>query len=191
MRSTLNRKDFVALGASALTLAAVVPARGASPAALDITVTHYPAQDYALPVVIAQQLGYFAHENIVVNSIVGSEGGGTTVRNIAQGGLKLGQVATPAAIKAILAGEDLRIVGGGVQSAGTISWSVKKDSPIKSIRDFVGKKVGFTNPGSASEALIKMSLTANKIDIASVNLRAAGGLCENLTLLNNGGLDAA
>ena len=74
------------------------------------------------------------------------------MRNISQGGLLMGQVATPAAIKAIMGGEDLKIFAGAVQTAGTNAWVVKKDSPVKTIHDFVGKTVGFTNPGGASEA---------------------------------------
>ena len=50
----------------------------------NITVTHYPEQDYALPVVVAQQTGYMAKQGIDVKAITGSSGGGTTVRNVAQ-----------------------------------------------------------------------------------------------------------
>ena len=157
----------------------------------NITVTHYPEQDYALPIIVAQQTGYMAKQGIDVKAITGSSGGGTTVRNVAQGGLTIGQVATPAAIKAILAGEDLKIVAGGVVTSGTISWSVKKSSPIKTIHDLVGKTVGFTQPGSASESLLALSLKAANIDPASVKTRAAGGIGENYTLLQSGGLDAA
>jgi NitT/TauT family transport system substrate-binding protein len=144
-----------------------------------------------LPIVVAQQLGQMGKLGIDVKSITGSSGGGTTVRNVTQGGLSLGQVATSAGIKAILAGEDLKIVGGAVMTPGTICWIVKKDSPIKSIKDLVGKTVGFTQPGSVSESLLALSLKAAGIDPASVKTRAAGGIGENFTLLSSGGLDAA
>ena len=73
------------------------------------------------------------------------------MRNISQGGLLMGQVATPAAIKAIMGGEDLKIFGGAVQTPGTNAWVVKKDSPIKTIQDFVGKTVGFTIPARSAK----------------------------------------
>ena len=188
----ISRKQFAqTTGALAMGLAVTGTARAAGVTSIDIVVTHYPAQDYALPVVVAQQLGFMAKHGINVNSITGSEGGGTSVRNISQGGLFLGAVATPAAIKAIMSGEDLRIIGGAVQTPGTISWSTSKNSPIKTIHDFVGKNVGCTNPGSASEAMIKLCLMANKIDPSTVNVKAAGGIGENLTLLKTGGLDVA
>ena len=188
----MNRTAFVA-GAAAVTAGLAIREAGvaAGITSIDVTITHYPAQDYALPVVVAQQLGYLAREGINVNSITGSEGGGTTVRNISQGGLLMGQVATPAALKAILGGEDLKIFAGAVQTAGTNSWVVLKNSPIKTIHDFVGKTVGFTNPGGASEALLKLSLLANNVDISKVTAKAAGGIGENLTLLKTGGLDVA
>ena len=144
-----------------------------------------------MPIIVAQRSAKWRSKGIDVKAITGSSGGGTTVRNVAQGGLIVGQVATPAAIKAILAGEDLKIIGGGVVTSGTISWSVKKSSPIKTIHDLVGKTVGFTQPGSASESLLALSLKAANIDPASVKTRAAGGIGENYTLLMSGELDAA
>ena len=188
----MNRAVFTAgMAALGVRLALPTAARADDLTSIDITVSHYPELDYALPVVIAQQLGYMRREGITVNSIIGSSGGGTTVRNIAQGGLIMGSVATTAAIAAILAGEDLKIFAGAVQTSGTCCWVVNKNSPIKTIDDFVGKTVGFTTPASVSEALLKLSLMAANVDVSKVNIKAAGGVGENLTLLKTGGLDAA
>jgi NitT/TauT family transport system substrate-binding protein len=186
----IPRQTFLASGtAAAVALALPCGASAADLIPFNITVTHYPEQDYALPIIVAQQNGFMGKQGIDVKSITGSSGGGTTVRNVAQGGLTVGQVATPAAIKAILAGEDLKIIGGGVVAAGTISWSVKKNSPIKTIHDLVGKTVGFTQPGSASESLLALSLRAANIDPSTVKTRAAGGIGENYALLMSGDLD--
>lgn len=188
----VSRKSFVATaGAAAAASFLPLSARAAALVPFDITVTHYPDQDYALPILVAQELGYMAQEGIEVKPIVGSSGGGTTVRNISSGGLVLGEVATSAAIKAIMAGENLKIIGGGVQTPGTICWAVKKDSPIKTIGDLRGKTVGFSQPGSVSESLLMMSLKAAGVDPASVKTKAAGGIGENFTLLTTGGLDVA
>jgi len=188
----VSRKSFLATS-GAVAAAAGLPkvGRAASLVPFDITVTHYPDQDYALPVLIAQELGYMAKEGIDVKPIVGSSGGGTTVRNIASGGLIMGEVATSAGIKAIMAGENLKIIAGGVQTPGTICWAVKKDSAIKAIGDLPGKTVGFTQPGSVSESLLVMCLKAAGIDPSSVKTKAAGGIGENFTLLTTGGLDCA
>jgi len=188
----MNRRTFIT--GAAVTIAGWRISPGAFAAGLapfNITITHYPDQDYALPVVVAQELGYMASEGIEVKSIVGSSGGGTTVRNISQGGLLMGETASSAAIKAILAGENLKILAAGVQSPGTICWVVKKDSPIRTIRELAGKRIGFTQPGSVSEALLHMCLSVAGVDVSGVQFKAAGGIGENLTLLDTNGLDCA
>ncbi|MGH7715107.1 MAG: ABC transporter substrate-binding protein, partial [Vulcanimicrobiaceae bacterium] len=161
----------------------------ASPVTLDIEVSQYPGFDYGMPVAMAARLGYMQREGIVLGPITGSNGGGTSIRNISQGGLSLGLVATSAAIKAIVSGEDLKIIAGGVQTTGTCCWVVKKNSPIKSIHDFIGKRVGFTQPSSTSQAMINLCLQKAGIDPSKVQLIAAGGVGDNLVLLNGGGLD--
>lgn len=188
----IARRSFLAsAGATAAALRLRSPAEAEDLTPFNITITHYPEQDYALPVVVAQELGYMKAEGIDVKGVVGSSGGGTTVRNIAQGGLTMAEASTAAGIKSIFAGEDLKIIAAGVQTPGTISWCTKKGSPIKSIHDLEGKTVGFTQPGSVSETLLGMCLRAAGIDPAKVKTRAAGGIGENYTLLMSGGLDCA
>ena len=187
----LSRTTFLASVCGA-TAALHAPAAGAAePVQLGIQVTSHPALEYAIPIVVAQQLGYTAKEGINIRTIAGSAGGGTEIRSLTQGGLDLGMVSTSAAIKAILAGEDLKIVGGGAQTAGTLCWVVKKDSPIKTIHDLIGKKVGYTSPGSVSETALILSLEAAKIDPSTVQTTSGGGVGGNMTLLSTGGLDCA
>lgn len=188
---SIDRRTLLASGAAAAATFALHPAGAADLTNFNITVTHYPAQDYALPVVVAQDLGFMKAEGIYVKDIVGSSGGGTTIRNIAQGGLLMAEVSTAAAIKSIVTGENLKIIAAGVQTPGTISWCAKRGSPIKSIHDLEGKTVGFTQPGSVSETLLGLALRAAGVDPAKVKAKAAGGIGENYTLLMNGGLDVA
>ncbi|MGH7661407.1 MAG: ABC transporter substrate-binding protein [Vulcanimicrobiaceae bacterium] len=188
----IARRGFLAsAGAAAAALTLRSPAGAEDLTPFNITITHYPEQDYALPVVVAQELGYMKAEGIDVKGIVGSSGGGTTVRNIAQGGLTMAEASTAAGIKSIFAGEDLKIIGAGVQTPGTIAWCAKHGSPVKSIHDLEGKTVGFTQPGSVSETLLGMCLRAAGLDPAKVKTKAAGGIGENYTLLMSGNLDAA
>ena len=46
-----------------------------------------------------------------------------------------------------------RIVSDNVLTIAEFAWLVKKDSPIKTIADLKGKKIGYTNPRSTSQAL--------------------------------------
>ena len=83
----------------------------------DVTVTNHPALLFSPPWIAAQNQQLFEKNGLNVKQIVGSEGGGTTVRNVVSGGLPIGEVATTAAISAYMAGADIRIVGGGVASS--------------------------------------------------------------------------
>ena len=57
------------------------------------------------------------------------------------------------AVSAILQGADLKIISDNVLTVAEFVWAVKPDSPIKTIKDFKGKKIGYTNPRSTSQAL--------------------------------------
>ena len=186
--SCISRYAFFASGAVCATAGR---ARAAALFPLNLEVGNHPGLEYGLPVVIAQQLGIAAKEGIDIRSITGSVGGGTEVRGLISGDLNLGLTAMPAVIRAIMTGEDLKIVAGGAQTPGTQCWVVKKDSPVKTIHDFVGKRVGFTAPGSGSETSLLLCLQAAKMDPASVKMTSGGGVGGNLTLLNTGGLDVA
>ncbi len=135
--------------------------------------------------------GYFKARGLDITGFLTSTGGGTSVRNTLAGDLPFGEVALSAAVQAINAGQPLVIIGGGVQSVGDLMWISKKGSPIRSIQDLVGKKVGFTAPGSVTNMLILMALKAAHIDRTKVTLVPAGGVGANLSAVVNGALDAA
>ena len=62
--------------------------------------------------------------------------------------------ANPGAIAvAIQQGADIKIVSDNVLTVAEFVWAVKKDSPIKTIKDLKGRKIGYTNPRSTSQAL--------------------------------------
>ena len=155
-----------------------------------ITVTHWGAAFYGAPYAVAMEKGYFKKHGVDITGILTSQGGGTSVRNTLAGDLPFGEVALPAAIEAINNGVPLRIIGGGVQSVADILWMAKKGSPMKGIQDLVGKKVGFTSPGSVTNMLILMSLKAKGIDPKSMQLLPAGGIGANVSAVVNGAIDA-
>jgi NitT/TauT family transport system substrate-binding protein len=126
-----------------------------------------------------------------IKAIVGSEGGGTTVRNVVSGGLPIGEVATTAAITAFMAGADIRIVGGGVASSRDVFWVTRRDADLDSIEDLEGKEVGYTSPGSVTQGLLALSLERSGVGVDNVETRTMGGLAEGLTALKNGDIDAA
>ena len=141
--------------------------------------------------VVGTRLGIFKENGIELGRISGSGGGGQTVRNVISGELAFGDVATPAAVTAFMKGEKIAVVGGSVQSAGEIYYVAKKGSPIKSIQDLRGKTVGYTSPGSVTQAVLELSLAAAGMKSSDVNSRAMGGINETITALQAGAIDAS
>ena len=157
----------------------------------DVTVTNHPALLFSPPWIAAADQKLFEKNGLNVKQIVGSEGGGTTVRNVVSGGLPIGEVATTAAVTAFQAGADIRIVGGGVASSKDVLWVTRPDSDLDSIEDLRGKDVGYTSPGSVTQGLLALSLERSGVGVDNVKMRSMGGLPEGLTALKNGDIDAA
>ena len=158
---------------------------------IPITVTHYPTLLYAVPYVVGMEKGFFAEENIKLTEIAGSEGGGTTVRNVVTGNLPLGEVATPAAAQALAQGSDVVAVGGGVQSVAEINFVGEKGSGAQDISALEGKKVAYSSPGSVTQGVLALALDNAGIDPADVDAKALGGISEGLTALSGGAVDIA
>ena len=157
----------------------------------DVTVSNHPALLFSPPWIAAVDQGLFDKHGVRVKQIVGSEGGGTTVRNVVSGGLPIGEVATTAAITAFQAGADIRIVGGGVASSKDVFWVTRPDSKLETIEDLKGKEVGYTSPGSVTQGLLALSLERSGVGVDNVKTRSMGGLTEGLTALKTGDIDAA
>ena len=169
---------------------ALIPAVTPRPAeAATITVTHWGAAFYGAPYAVALKKGYFKQQHVDVTGFLTSTGGGTTVRNTLAGGLPYGEVALSAAVEAIHAGEPLEIINGGVDTVADILWIAKPGSPLHSIKDLKGKRVGYTAPGSVTNMLILMALKSAGMSANDVKLVAAGGIGANLSGVLNGAID--
>lgn len=166
---------------------------GSAPAskAISIVVTHYPSILDSVPYIVAMDNGYFKQEGIRISSISGSSGGGTTVRALINGDLAFGDVATPAAIKATLAGSQLRFVSIGIGTVGDIVVAVRGSSSLHSIKDLVGKKVAYSHPGSVGQGVLVMSLLGAGITPSTVQMTSVGSLGNEFTLLDKGAVAAA
>lgn len=176
---------------AAMAVAAAVMGAAARPAAADtITVTHWGGQFYGAPYAVAMDKGFFRKRGVDVTGILTAAGGGTAVRNTVAGDIPFGEVSLAAAVQAIRSGQKLRIVAGGVQSVGDQAWIVKRGSPVHSLKDLAGKRVGYTSPGSVSNMVILMALKANGMTAADVKLVPAGDLGANLSATLNGAIDA-
>jgi NitT/TauT family transport system substrate-binding protein len=156
-----------------------------------ITVTHWGGQFYGVPYAVSMAKGFFKKNGPVdVTGILTAAGGGTAIRNTLAGDIPFGEVSLAAAVQAMNAGQKLIIVGAGVQTVADQMWVVKKDSPLKGIKDLVGKQIGYTSPASVSNMVILMALKANGMTAQEVKLVPAGDLGANLSAVSSGAVAA-
>jgi NitT/TauT family transport system substrate-binding protein len=171
--------------ATALTLAA-----GNAADAEEIAVGNYGSSANGMPFGVALAKGYFQEEGANVTGLIASEGGGTSVRN-AMAGVAYGEANPGAIAVAIQQGADLRIVSDNVLTIAEFAWFVKMDSPIKTIADLKGKKIGYTNPRSTSQALDILMLAKAGLKPEDAELVKTGGFGPMVAALELGQIDVA
>lgn len=130
-------------------------------------------------------------QGIDITGILGSGGGGTTVRNILASTTPYGEVAVAAALAAKAQGLDLVIVNVGTRSVAEASLVTMPESGVKSVEDLTGKKVAITSPRSVSEMLLLLVLREKKVDAKKIERVAAGGYVPGLTMLEKGAVSAS
>ncbi|HVN35912.1 MAG TPA: ABC transporter substrate-binding protein [Casimicrobiaceae bacterium] len=158
----------------------------------EIAVGNYGVSANGMPFGVALVKGYFKEEGLNVTGLISSAGGGTSLRNmLAGGGVPYGEVNPGVVVSAILAGADLRIVSDNVLTVAEFVWAVKPDSPIKTLKDFKGKKIGYTNPRSTSQALALMLLQSAGYKESDAELVKTGGFGEGIAALDSGLVDIA
>jgi NitT/TauT family transport system substrate-binding protein len=170
----------------------LVAGHAAVAAAEEIAVGNYGVSANGMPFGVALAKGYFKDEGINVTGLISSAGGGTSLRNmLAGGGVPYGEVNPGVVVSAILAGADLKIVSDNVLTVAEFVWAVKPDSPIKSVKDFKGKKIGYTNPRSTSQALARLLLGTVGLKEEDAELVKTGGFGEGIAALEQGLIDVA
>ena len=175
------------------TFLAMMAALVAAPPVLaeQIVVSNYGIAANGMPYAIAMEKGFFKQEGADVSGILSSNGGGTTIRNLLGGNLSYGEVDLAGTVAAIEQGNDLHIVSDNVLTVGEFVWAVKPDSPIKTVKDFKGHKIGYTNPRSTSQALNILLVQSIGLTPQDVEPIKAGGFGEQVVALDLGAIDIA
>lgn len=155
----------------------------------EVAIANYGVAMNGMPFAIAMHKGYFKAEGVDVTGIVSDSGGGTTIRNATAGGLLYGESSLAATVSAIQSGADIKIVSGDADLVTDICFVTMPGSPIKSINDLKGKRLGFTNPGSTTQALTLLLLEKAGLKPSDVTMTATGGFGPGLTALENRGID--
>src|SRR5690242_2163527 len=165
-------------------------ALAAQAAAENIAVGNYGSSANGMPFAVALYKGFFKEEGADVTGIVASQGGGTSVRN-AMAGVAYGEANPGAIAVAIQQGADIKIVSDNVLTIAEFAWMVKKDSPIKTIKDLKGKRIGYTNPRSTSQALAVLLLQKAGYKPEDAQLVKTGGFGPMLAALDLDQIDVA
>ena len=170
--------------------AGVVALATATASAEELVVSNYGVSANGMPFGVALEKGYFKDEGLNITGIISSAGGGTTLRNMLAGaGTPYGEVNPVVVVSAVLAGADLRIVSDNVLTVAEFVWAVRPDSPIKTIKDLKGRKIGYTNPRSTSQALANLLLQISGYKESDVELVKMGGFGEGVAALESGQVD--
>jgi NitT/TauT family transport system substrate-binding protein len=135
--------------------------------------------------------GYFREEGANVAGIITSAGGGTSMRNMIAGGVPYAEVNPTVAIAAIQAGADIRIISHNVLTVAEFVWAVRPDSPIRSMQEVAGRKLGFTSPRSTSQGLVQELVIRAGLRVNQVELVRTGGFGEGLAALESRLIDVA
>ena len=175
------------VGATAMALSTLGCSK--AEAQFDIVVTNFGVSANGMPFAVALEKGYFKDEGIVVKNILTSAGGGTTLRNMMAAGVPYAEINPAAAIGAIQAGVDLKIVSDNALTVAEFAWIVRPDSDIKSFKDLKGKKLGYTNPRATSIALQNILIEKAGLKKEDVQMVRTGGFGESLTALDVGQVD--
>ncbi|GGF50943.1 sulfonate ABC transporter substrate-binding protein [Aliidongia dinghuensis] len=164
----------------------------ARPAAADeISITQWGASLYGAPFAVGIENGDFKKAGIDITGIIGSAGGGTSVRNILASQTPYGEVATAAALAAARQGLDIVIVNTATHTVAESTLVTMPNSPVKTLKDLVGQKIAITSPKSTSEMVFLMELKQLGIDASKIQRVASGGYTQGLTMLENGAVSAA
>ena len=161
---------------------------GATARAASIHLSHFGEVMQSIPWAVALEQKLFEKNGVDVTSVISSQGGGTTIRNMLAGGLGFGASAGGAAVTAIQSGLPVKIVGVDNDSLADILWVVPNASPLKTIEDVKGKKFGTTTPGALTYVLGELLLKKNGLDYGAVT-PVPLGTGAGLAALDSGAVD--
>ena len=143
-----------------------------------------------LPIFVGMHMKFFEEAGIKLEPSY-FRGGGEVIRAITARSVDLGATAGagPAMI-AIAKGESMKIVSSSLAPLVGVVWLVEADSPIKSIKDLRGKKVGFSSPGSVTHQIIQLILKKEGLE-KDVQLVRVGSPGDSWGAVKNKVVDAS
>src|SRR5215207_8613220 len=103
---------------------------------------------------LGQQGGIFKKHGLDLQ-IVYTQGSGETQQAVISGSVDIGiAVGTFGALGAYSKGAPIRAIGATMTGGHDLLWYVKADSPIKTMKDAVGKSVAYSTNGSSTHLTV-------------------------------------
>jgi NitT/TauT family transport system substrate-binding protein len=129
-----------------------------------------------LPMFVGMHMKFFEEVGIKLEPSY-LRGGGETVRAMTTRSVEFN--ASSAAVPVLIAidkGEPIKIVSSQVGGMVGVHWVVESGSPLKSVKDLKGKKVGFSSPGSLTHLTLLFILKKEGLekDVQIVRTGSAG-----------------
>lgn len=166
-------RSMIRVAAAVALVAAAVPASAADKLRVGLAV---PAFTPYAPVYAAENLGFYKAKNLDVELTV-YRGGPAAQEALAAGAADMISFFPPGIALAVKKGVQEKIVAGAatVTPAG---WHiiVKADSPIRTLKDLAGKKIGMTSKGSTSDFYALWAGKQSGGEIQTIPLGGAGML---------------
>ncbi|NYJ10310.1 ABC-type nitrate/sulfonate/bicarbonate transport system substrate-binding protein [Rhizobium leguminosarum] len=156
-----------------LLLPAVIALGLATPAAAADTVKlRYLASQGGLAAhELADELGYFKDTGITFENVGYAQGGPASLIALASGDVEIGSAATSAVLNSIIGGNDFVAAypSNGINDEVQSTFYVLEDSPIKSIKDIVGKSIAVNTLGAHLDYTIREALHSVGLPSDSAN----------------------
>lgn len=140
----------VALGAVLASLALTAQAE-------DVTIRYLASQGGLNAHELAAELGYFDGTGIKLENVGYAQGGPASLVALAGGSVELGSAATAAVLNSIAAGNDFVAAypSNGINDDAQSIFYVLEDSPIKEIKDLVGKTIAVNTLGAHLDYVVR------------------------------------
>jgi ABC-type nitrate/sulfonate/bicarbonate transport system substrate-binding protein len=161
--NVFSRRLFACMLATGSALAAVRAVAADAPKPVVIRYANIPWFD---PVYVADEKGWFAEEGLKIEW-VGEVAAAQLVPAVAARSIDVANRMTPLILTARAGGAKLKIIAAGAQTTPErphMKYVVAPQSPIRTIQDLRGKKVGINSFGACSEYVLREYLRRNGLE---------------------------
>jgi NitT/TauT family transport system substrate-binding protein len=192
MKKTYTRREVLATGAAALTVASW-PAAGSAQGLERTKVTIAVGGKnllYYLPLTVAEQMKFFEQEGLDVN-IVDFAGGSRALQAVVGGSADIVSGAFEHTINMQAKGQPMQaFVLQGRAPQIVLAVSTKTMPNFKTVADLKGKKIGVTAPGSSTNILCNFVLAKAGLKPSDVSYVGVGASQGAVAALRSGQIDA-